>query len=84
MGGRLVKDKQGLTVRIEGLEDRDSFLDLNKELLGVPPCITVRSRINNLACIFFDIASFITNNKAAMLLIYKVRYMDESSSPFFA
>jgi hypothetical protein len=63
------------------LENSDSFLDLRKELFGIPPWVTggPTTRINNDTCIFMDIAVFVLNNNTTTLRIEKVGSMNETA-----
>ena len=76
MGRGLIEDKEALAIGVGNFEDRNGFFDLYQKLLVVPPCITVRSRIDNFVSISNDVAICVANHQTAMFFIDKIRNMD--------
>jgi hypothetical protein len=56
---------------MSSFKDANGTFDLLEKLLGVPPCISVRSWIDNLACVLNNISISILHNKTTISFIDK-------------
>lgn len=61
---------------------RYSNLHLLHHLSIIPPSITVRARVYDLASLLSDVTIGISNGKAAVYLVDEVRNVYESAPPF--
>lgn len=80
----LIKHKQGLFVWVCRVENVDGCVELLEKLLGVPPWIAVRTRVDYLACITSDFSMFISDDKSTVDGINKVGDVDETSTAFLS
>lgn len=63
------------------LENIKCLVDLSKQLDVIPPWITTCTRIDDGACIPYNIPLLIADNKPPILFLDKVRDMDDAATP---
>ena len=82
MRGRVIEQEDSDAVGVRLLKDRDCPLDLREELHMIPPRVATRPRIRNAPGVFLHDAILIADDKTSVLLLDKIRNVDESPPPF--
>jgi len=80
--GQVVEQEDSDAIGVCLLKDQDCLLNLREELHMIPPRVATQPWIRNAPGIFLHDALLIMDDKTPILLLNKIRNVDESPTPF--